>query len=429
MLKLLNHPKLSLFSYTVYNYKMELIEVDEKSVSDKHILDRLTAFATIRNGRPYVGFFSNFVEECSVEELVFVALHEMLHIINGHGLRTGERDPFISNLASDHVINVPLIKDSEHVLSCIKVPDGEKKPFVIKKLENSNKTFEEVYEYLLERTTTKPTTVTFKVKSDGEFKDVTLQVKTTTIHLKNQKITVVTDIIPSKEDATDIVEHIRASTRAALNEIKNRGLEQGHLTDLIDKLIMVKVPWDKLYEKAIRSKSIISPDRRVWTNPRKRLRPHGFILPGPSYDKKASTLVVVRDTSGSISKDDLSRFVYITIQGAKLFDYVRIIDHDTIVETDTTIEALLVTEENFKNTDIGTIRGRGGTSHRKVFELLEKAKEEASDISFIVFLTDNYSDFKCIKYFTWQEEFPFIMILTKNHEKPNNVDFIVIEDI
>lgn len=431
MLKLLNHPRLSLFSYTIYNYKMELLDIDEKSCDNKSVLDKLTAFATIKNGKPYIGFFSKFVNECSVEELLFVAIHEMLHIIEGHSLRTGERNAFIANLASDHVINDPLISDSGNTLSCIRIPTGRKAPFVIDKLKGSNKTFEEVYSYLMERSITVPTTVSFNVKNEGSSSEVKIQVQTTTVNLGKQKISVVTDVIPSNsEDADDVIEHIKASTRAALNEAKNRGLNSGNLTDLIDRLIKVKIPWDKLYEKTIRSKSIISPDRRVWTNPRKRLRAHGFILPGPTYDKKASTLVVSIDTSGSISDEDLARFIYITIQGARLFDQVRIINHDTIVKKDVTIDSLLVTEENFKyNKDLMEVHGRGGTSHKSVFKLLEKSKDESQDMSLIVFLTDNFSDFHCIEDFSWQKEYPFVMLLTKNHHKPSkDIDFLVIDD-
>ena len=426
MLRILNHPKLILFGCIIYNFDIELIEVDKTEV-EPTVLNRLTAFATIKDEKPYIGFFSCFVEQCSVEELTFVGLHEVLHILDGHGLRRGDRDPFISNLAADHVINVPLMRDSSS-LACTKIPNGDKTPFVINKLKDTNCTYEEVYDYLMKNATKKPVTFTLKGSANG--KPMKIKVQTTTLKVNGKEITVISDIVTSKDpNARDVVEQVRASTRAAVNEAKNRGLDSGGIMELVSKLIKVKVPWDKLYEKAIRSKAVISPDRRVWTNPRKRLRTHGFILPGPTYDHKASTLMVVRDTSGSVNEEDLSRFIYVTIQGGKLFERVRILDHDVKVEKDVMVDSVLLNESNFKsNRDVAGFKGRGGTSHRHVFELIEKSKNEGDEISLIIFLTDNYSDFPCISEFSWPEDYPFIMLLTKEHSVPDRgIDYIVMD--
>ena len=50
------------------------------------------------------------IEKLSVEEIVFLLCHEVLHIAFSHSLRRGEREHYLFNIASDAVINEMLIE-------------------------------------------------------------------------------------------------------------------------------------------------------------------------------------------------------------------------------------------------------------------------------------------------------------------------------
>lgn len=56
-------------------------------------------------------FNPDFVCKCSVDELVFLVAHEVMHIVMAHAVRRGPRDPHLYNIACDAVINETLIEE------------------------------------------------------------------------------------------------------------------------------------------------------------------------------------------------------------------------------------------------------------------------------------------------------------------------------
>ena len=49
------------------------------------------------------------IKDYSVDQLVFILCHEVLHVVYMHALRRGNRNHFLYNIATDAVINETLI--------------------------------------------------------------------------------------------------------------------------------------------------------------------------------------------------------------------------------------------------------------------------------------------------------------------------------
>ena len=81
----------------------------------------------------------------SIDEIKALLIHEMKHIMNGHFMRFGTRDPFLSNIAGDMAINCEIRDEG------LKLPDyviyPEKDPYNFPK----NLTFEEYYDLLIKK--------------------------------------------------------------------------------------------------------------------------------------------------------------------------------------------------------------------------------------------------------------------------------------
>ena len=62
-----------------------------------------------------LGYHPGFVDSLTLQELIGVFAHEVLHIVFQHQLRRNQRDGRIWNMAGDHVINLSLL-DSRHLM-------------------------------------------------------------------------------------------------------------------------------------------------------------------------------------------------------------------------------------------------------------------------------------------------------------------------
>ena len=69
------------------------------------------------------------------------------------------------------------------------------------------------------------------------------------------------------------------------------------------------------------------------------------------------------------------------------------------------------------------VNGRGGTSHRYVFDLFEQALEEDEQISLVILLTDFYSDIEEIwDAYEWHQYYPLIVGVCADRQVPDYID-------
>ncbi len=67
-----------------------------------------------------------FVKKHTKQELMFIAAHEILHVLYGHVGKLNRRDPDIFNMATDYLVNYTLVNDicaKSGKDSCAKIPD------------------------------------------------------------------------------------------------------------------------------------------------------------------------------------------------------------------------------------------------------------------------------------------------------------------
>jgi len=421
--------QLRLFGCLIYNF--DIIVVDSNLIFEDNISEEtkevaknsLTAMALIINDKPTIIIYSHFIEEKTSSELIFVILHEIIHILDGHNLRSVGKNNKIHNLAADHIINIALQQDvDKKILENVSIPDDA---FMINSLKNKKMTLNEVYEWLLQKTKIKKIGMSL-INIDGvNIGKIELEMMTIDIDGKQYQFTnditslAETDSDRSKEQ--EINNTLLAEARAIMSNdsIIGKGDSSGALLQLINKMIEVKIPWWELLKKAITNKIVPSEDNRSWRRMQKRPQALGISLPDYDQEERPAILILCEDQSGSISKTDIKKFANVIYQAIKFFDEIRVIKHDVGIHSDETFKASDCLNEKI----LFEAHGRGGTSHNLVFKRIEESFEEDDEISLVILLTDFDSDIEKIwSNYKWTKIIPISVCLTKSRTIPKHID-------
>lgn len=343
--------------------------------------------------------------------LIFIICHELLHILNKHGLRRGDREWDKWIIACDHVIEVFLRRMSDLITPY------NKQYNIIPELYNdkSDCTAEYAYDWILKH----PNLVQYN--TSGEM-SIDVMDKS-----GNYMFTVITNLggITSSIDEeesikTALTDQIVAEARAIFENIKSKGDVPGYMVSYLDKILKVEIPWETLVEKAIKTNIIMKPDDRTWRCLNKYFMPHKINLPGYSLiedTEGTGTLIVGGDTSASITDKNLKKFSGIIEESMRHFKTIRLITHDSVIH-----QRVEFTKDNigdfYKFISKTGYHGRGGTSHRDLFneiqtEYWEKDKDE---LSMVISLTDMYSDITSVyKNYEWiKNNLPLIFLVTSD---------------
>jgi predicted metal-dependent peptidase len=343
--------------------------------------------------------------------LVFILCHELLHILNKHGIRKSDRDWIKWNAACDHVVEVFLRKMSDLI-----------KPYnnqynIIPDLYNnkSDCTAEYAYDWIINH----PNNVKFSNPDD--------MVIDVTDGSGNYMFTVVANLggVTSALDEDEnikaaLTDQIVAEARAIFENIKSKGDSPSYLVSYLDKILKVEIPWESLVEKAIKTNVILKPDERTWRCLNKFYIPHKINLPGYAMvedTEGTGTLIIGVDSSGSVSDKCLKKFSSVIENSIKYFKTIKVIVHDTIIHQ----------RKEFNKDNIGEFyhfisktgyHGRGGTSHRYLFEeiQIEHWEKDKDELSMVISLTDMCSDIESnYKRFEWiKNNVPLVFIITQD---------------
>ena len=338
-------------------------------------------------------FGTEFLEELSDSELDFVMMHEILHVVLRHCARTGERDRFLFNVATDIVVNSNILLEAgsrESAISLAKygvsmhlAPDGK---------EGHLYTAEQVYEMLLQKQekqqrpaagngqkhgASSPQRGNAGTKpgsggaGDGGWDDHSRWGTLADDGTQN-------DMWAKRfEDACSAIE-IRDPSNS-------RGLLPAFAERLLKELRAAKTDWrtvlNEFVQEEVADYSFSPPDRRFSDT--------GFFLPDFN-----GTVEVVRDilfmidTSGSMS-DKMIAAAYSEIKGAidqfdgKLAGQLGFFD------------AVVIPPIPFENEEEFRVirpKGGGGTDFGVIFSYVKKEMQENPPAS-IVILTDGYAPF------------------------------------
>lgn len=469
ILKLLNNNSLRFFGYLLYNIDFEIIETkreDDENYDEfedlqynenknTHLIYNKT------NNKFKLQIEKQYLNENKIPIILFTIIHNILHILNKHNIRSRGKDPILYNIAADHVINNELSKSFyKDELPDIKLPYDIDK-YIINSLRDRDLTTEEVYEWCLKqqnqnKAQNKEQVVSKSIiQNPNDSQDKKEQNDNNSDNNQNQNNQDKKETKETEKSGSRTIgyktyyteknlEEIQEFQQEAINKLNEMGqsaallLEQGNsskgniggnLLEYLKKITKVEVPWFKLLERAILVNTAPNPDSRIWTNPMKRLRAHNIILPGPGIDKSLDMVGIIIDTSGSISQKNLQIFAGICINSFTKFKKLWLLKHDTQITTNEIIDMNQVNKEEIISKTIG----RGGTSHRLVFNEIEKRyKDKSLKLGLLLFLTDFYSDIEQIwtKY-EWTKYIPSIFLLTSSVKVPEYIDKnpIYIKDI
>lgn len=368
-------------------------------------------------------------DDYNSDHLIYVIIHEILHILEKHSLRLKNRIFKYWAVAADHCINRELNK----IKNISSYYEGVNLPFIT----DENLCAEQVYELLINNNNIQISDIMsddntqingFKVTDSESGKSWNISNKIGGINNENDlnEINLPDSCIKNK------TEEIKTQATVILDVLKNdsnksRGLQSGNFYKYINELLKVEIDWSIILEKAIKRNIIKKTKKRKWTTPNKIFQSLNIVLPGKTKstgpDEDFGTLYIAIDSSGSIENSWLQQFTYIIQESFDYFNLIKIFTHDVQIND----------EKDFKQKDkllfineLNKIKfKKGGTSHEYLFDKIEEYWNTIPNIknmlSMVILLTDGISDIENIyTNYSWIKNNIPIMILIPNN---SNFDF------
>lgn len=323
-----------------------------KTIEDKD--DRYTRGTMATDGtRLY--WSTKFVTELSEPEIKTVLAHEVMHCGLAHMIRRKHRDMTAWNVACDHAVNLVLEKCNEDAKA-----KSKGRPFLwpakyppLMDPQFVGLSAEEIYNRL-------PKNPSGKGNGDGHGMGGVLDAGGGSD-------------AEEKMDAQWKISMVQAATAA-----KQKGKLPADMERLIGELLNPPTPWQELLRRYVRSNC---KDDYSFKRPNPRYAHTGFMLPS-LHTQRIGRVAVAIDTSGSIGGEMLDAFMAEVEKIAHECRPEKIV----IIDCDARVNSM----EEYECTDQlpRKFKGGGGTSHRPVFEALEK---DPPDVC--ICLTDLYTDF------------------------------------
>ena len=339
----------------------------------KFALDGAIGTAATDGERIY--FDPEFLDEISDRELIFVLMHEIMHVALRHTFRTGDRDNPGFNIACDIVVNSNILQASGMDPKSITLAKyGESMHTTPAGDEGYNYTAEEVYEML------PVTRIRFRAVISDDDENGYGSRGFCDDHSRWGSI---------HEDALDAIWNNRIRDAYEASRSRNSGKGCGTLPAGIEReireLMEPKTDWRVLLNDFIQEEvtdySFMPPDRRLAESP--------FFLPDfNDTETVVKDILFMIDTSASMSEYEITQ-AYSEIKGAidqfdgRLEGWLGFFD------------AAVVPPKPFAGeSEFRIIRpwGGGGTSFKAVFEYIRSEMTDR-EIASIIIMTDGHAQF------------------------------------
>lgn len=330
--------------------------------------------------------------ELQEKQLMGLLVHEALHWILLHHLRSNHRNLDLWNIATDSTINY-LIKEQRLELprggivsdwnNEITLNINGKK--VVYKIVNdkgdvrsAEDIYQEIYKQVPKRTGGK--SGSDQKEKSGEITDVSgNKVGPIDTHIFKDK----KGKSRSEQEEKDIMKEVKQRVSEANMYAKSRGSTPLGLKRWIEELLEPKINWKaELYQYIQKRTSGISD----WKRPHRRSHSIGTYLPRRQSDKIHTIFHI--DTSGSMGGDDLKQSLTELQELLRTFKEVHI---DVLVGDSEIQETFELTQNNKEDilSIVKGLKGGGGTSHVPVF----KKVETMENAKILICFTDGYTDF------------------------------------
>jgi predicted metal-dependent peptidase len=249
-----------------------------------------------------------FLSSLRPEERKFALLHEMMHIVQRHPLRKVEYVRRFGKMLDPPTMNAVLDAKANQYLShhrsavradwCI-WPDTLERTYGVVDVES--KSVEEIYEGLAEEAARRGravrVSVVLDVFSERECRGSGEGKKREALNEGDRE-----DL--EAKDAGEAEERLRRKAAEALATVRMAGRSPGGLERLVEELLRPTVDWRRLLRSAL-TKGVGRSVKRTWARPSRKLPD---LYPGKET-LRVGDVVALIDTSGSISEEELRRFV------------------------------------------------------------------------------------------------------------------------
>jgi predicted metal-dependent peptidase len=326
-------------------------------------------------------FNPTFMESLTDDEILFVLAHEVMHMALEHGLRKQARNHIVWNIACDYALNL-VLKDSGFTIWSQALCDD-----IYKDLSA-----DQIYDKIMQQ-----------AQKQGGGKGG--QGKPGTGQPGGEHHSPMLGDIKEPEGAGDpaseakVRRGIQQKVAAAANVARMAGKLSGSLERLVGEILDPKVPWSHLLRDYM---TRVTKDDEVWSKRNRRFQ--NVYLPA-RWSEKMGEIVLIGDTSGSISNEEISK--YMAEAGAIAEDVhperIRIIWCDAQVKGEQVFEEGMPIEPKPV--------GGGGTDMRRALTHAEQYQPEC-----VVLFTDGYTP--------WGDEpdFPLIVCCTTDVQVPIGLD-------
>ena len=306
----------------------------------------------------------DYVKTLDSETLKAAIVHETLHCVFQHCLRRGHRNHELWNIAGDFVINA-LIKSQGLSLG---------KDWCYDK-QFDEMTTDQVYNRLLDKAEF------IEVEGCGWITD-----------RKNSKKGCShspgmgegmdgkgTPLSPGEIEAAG--RRMKQMLAESVAAARMAGTISADLERLVDGILHPKIRWTEYLRQFL---DFAANNRYNWTMPNRRHLSRGIYLPS-LYNKEVGTVVLMVDTSGSISQKELTTFA------SEISGMFQDILPEKVIVLSIDFDVCGVDEYSRYELPIKLkAKGGGGTSFKPGFKWLEKHN---IDPSCVIYFTDLYGDF------------------------------------
>ena len=232
---------------------------------------------TMCTNSQYIKFHPEFVEKCSLYEVVFVLCHEVMHCALMHMYRRGQRHPVVWNVAADFVVNDLLIKENIGSMPKGALHDP-------RKVAAGGGTTDGVYDLIYQ-----------ELEQQGAFKGAG--------GLPDQ-FDNCEDFEGSEAEKTQAEAEMKIAVQQAANAAKMCGKLGGALERFVSEALRPQVDWKAVLRRFVSSKAKIE---RSYARPKRRFLADDLYLPALGGEKLGEICVAV-DCSGSIDDKEIQEF-------------------------------------------------------------------------------------------------------------------------
>ena len=336
------------------------------------------------------------IKSLSVEEIVFLLCHEVMHVALSHAMRRGERDRLIFNIACDAVINETLIElgIGQFLNNGVRMPGAQ------------NRLAEDIYEEIVKKN--KFVTMDLDLIFSGD--KTAPDIKGDTLGDARRTYGEALD----ESEAREIANRIKLAVAEGITKEKMSGMgnRRGAFLEKLQAYVLTeKLPWHQLLARFMNK---FVSQNESWRRPNKRFS--DAYLPSVDKEARMGTLVVGIDTSGSIDSKTLSVF------GKHLFDVIEECKPEEVIVLWCDADVQKVERHEWQEVPFELeVPGRGGTDMRKITLWTAENAEEADAC---VILTDGFTPYPA----PGEEKLPTLWILTHENEAiPKHINNVIFE--